>query len=600
MERVLEQTPQAIRQLVEQQHSPNGRVHDFAFRRELSAGISVATLRRNGLLGVLTREYAGDLPLAVVDAYPDIERKPLLQLGQADYSDPLWVEWSERESKIEGPIRKKVYAKYGKGILVGPGGEPLDNGRAAQNRRKARKPYLTADKYNHRIDLEKLQDQEAADEALVAQTFIHEGSTVVKLLGGYEPAFLLSALGKVGPEGRVYYVSPTTHLRERVFNSVFDLLIDFRQVKGELGRNNRPPSEGLGHILPGRYLRNMKRMFVEPYARDFDFYESGFRDPAVLRGLTDAFYAKYPLTPISHDLPPFPREVRSGSADTVIEMDRLATLGEDKIEELLWEADRILKPGGNFVIREGSRAQAEIEYYGQGLLDKDYKKWTAPKGVTHSGRWVVYHKPHNRPVSIQMPEIVQSVTQDLLETSEVPEIKIHTNGVANGVVEAKEKAPPTPREVLVTEVSVAQQAGVPLSLRWFKEKGLLPTLITEFGGNLDKATAFVASQTAKSVSEEPAVEEPARVSTLMIKVPKDAKSSYGLADLSQELGLPKGMLRKAVRQMGVQTFKARSRSQGKKDGTGLSMSYTEYVVIRDALKSQNLRPPRDKSKNEES
>ena len=572
MERLIDPTAEALKKYMAENHGQNGVVHDFRFRRNLTTQISVATFRRMGVLRDFVTDYGGDVPLAIAHALPEVTGKPLLGLNGVDYSDPTQLEWLDREMQLEGQIRKRVYRQKKREVLIGPKGKPIDDNKTHNNWTRKVRLYYSSDKVAQRYSADGVKHKENIDEAKIIREYVEPGQTVLKTLGEYDVNPLLLALGKVGPEGKVFYVSPNGHLRNRIFARIFDSLMDFSQFKGEAGADNVKAVQDV-RLLPQAQLRKLRFLLMQPFFQNEEFYMSGFTNPQIMQQQADIFYAHFPLKPINHGVTPLPKEIPSGSVDIALEMDRLSQIPEDKKEEFLWELDRVIKPGGRLLIRENSRAQAEIEYYGAGLLDKDFKRQRTEGGLEHWARWMTFEK--------RSPKVFFR-HDGTPYTKEKPN-KNRQN--KNKRVEKAQISQVSPKEQLRLEIVQFQRQNPDnsISLRWFKERELLPVLMAEFGGNIDAAKAFA------EVQDPPVTPNIlANISRLKIEVPADAKSSYGLPDLAQDLGVSLSVVRKAVRGLGVRRFKKSSRSQGKKDGA-LNLSYTEYVVVRDTLKSQNLR-----------
>lgn len=586
MERVIEDpTLDALKAHLSEEHGSNGVDHDFRYRRDLSTQIPVTTLRRLGVLKNFMSDYSGDMAMVVAHALLDVLHKPLLRLDQVNYANPLQVEWMEREMTIEELIRKRLYKVKSREVLLAHGGLPMDDNRERNNSRRKRRVYYSSDKVRQRYSADGVKHKENQDEAKMIRGFVQPGQTVLKVLGEYDVRPLLIALSAVGTEGKVLYVSPMGHLKNRVFARIFDTLMNFSQFKGE-DRDKTEPRENDVRLVNPAQLRKLRFLLMQPFLQDEQFYQSGFNDLDIIRKQTEVFYSHFPLIPINQQIPPFPRAISSGSVDTVMEMDRFSHLDEGQKEEFLWEVDRVLKTGGHFIVREDSRAQAEIEYYGQGLLDKDYKRQRSIGGLEHWARWMVFDK---RGAKVFFNKDGNTNKKDGFKKRKQKET------IKKGIDKS-------PREDLRDKLIWSQRRDpdTQISLRWFKDNGLLPTLMVEFGGNIEAAKAFA------QIQDEPKKPDIfAGISRLKIEVPKDAKASYGLSDLSQDLGVPKSIVRTAVRRLGINT---RGMATGRAGQSGftrqavrsrqLNLTYTEYVIVRDALKSQNLRSKNRSSENE--
>lgn len=236
--------------------------------------------------------------------------------------------------------------------------------------------------------------EEVADEAVMIRTFVNRNDKVCSLLGINDPLMLLLALGRVGREGRVFAVANRRDFKSRLFAGIAESLTDFTQVKGERTKSRMHNLQEVlkDQLLAPDELRAMRHTISAPFGCDVGFYLSGFSDPRVLRSLQDTFYKIYSLTPVAQSLPPLPNKIGSHSINVVFETDRFATVREDKKEELLWEIDRILKPGGKVLFREDGFGQVEIGHYGRDLWSRGYERWNAPRETHNNARWLIYRK----------------------------------------------------------------------------------------------------------------------------------------------------------------------------------------------------------------
>ena len=127
----------AIRNLSKSEAGHNGNQPDFRLRQELESRLPVSAFRRLGLLAALNLEFAGDIPLAVASAFPDASGQPLLHLDNFRPYNHLYEKWSQREAEIEDHIRIKSHGKR-KEVLIGHGGEPIEQGNRANHHKKPR------------------------------------------------------------------------------------------------------------------------------------------------------------------------------------------------------------------------------------------------------------------------------------------------------------------------------------------------------------------------------------------------------------------------------------------------------------------------------
>lgn len=358
---------------------------------------------------------------------------------------------------------------------------------------------------------------------------IQPGEHVAQLLGWYDAETLASLMNAVGKDGKVYCVSTAPHLAEQLY-------VNFARHKNRL-----PQSVASA-------LRNQVRFYGA-----LDNY---FQDEEVER-----FYKRINIVPLHQRPPKLPPEIRSFSLDVIIQTDGFARVPEENKEELLWETDRVLKPGGRILMRDSSRQLATIEYYGQDVF-ANYRRMQIT-GLKQPYRWIFLQKADQGPSERFFVSRIS--TED--ETTEKAE---PTNGHADIVL--------TERDQLITDIR-ASGLDERLSLSWFRSKGYLPILRKEFQGNIDKAL-----DAARNTQQELKIPEAKPI----IRPPDGAKSTYTLGDIAQELQVPIGVVRKMAEANGYKISRSPQRKQGgfSSQLRQFQFSYQEYVVVRDILRNQ--------------
>ncbi len=558
-----------VRAMLEAEYTNGAKNHDYFSYRQLALAVSPAAFRKNRLSGVLNLQFGGDILLAVRQSLSDLRAKPLLSLARVNYADSLQNEWRRREQEIEDQISGRQ-KQLRKSVLVGPQGEPITKKRKSNSRKKPRF-YFTFSETLRRRPLEDIVEEEAEDVRRVIDGLVRPGETALKVMGGYEIAALTSLLGKVGEKGRVFYVTKTPNLKGQLFQNIFHTFVNFQRLKGVNTRKEKL----LKRNMPSRMAEDISSFLTGEYLRNIEFDERGYRDPE-LRDLATAFYKRFPLIPIYTSSPPFPREIKSGSVDVVMEMDRFFRVPENEKEEFLYEIDRILKPGGRIIIREGSREQAEIEYYGQELLTNGYRRQRL-LFLKHPDRWMIFVKQG-------------SSQEDVIEQGSISQGKIQSRNEGQNSFEAlrniqirEEMAAEMGRNIYLTlqEMKSTQDeasGNSELSLAWFRKNGYLPLLMQDFNGDIKKAVEFAQKNF--------------RPDGTKVSRPKGGKTSYTIEDISQELGIETAIIRGKIREMGVKRIAERSRSgssvfnRGRMEARRLRFSQEEYTIIVDSLKRQ--------------
>lgn len=565
-----------VRAMYEGEHQPNEGTDGYYWRRGLQNTLTPSFFRRFDVLRDLNLHYGGDIPLAIRETFPTPQGKPPLSLDDPRPTDPLYQQWQQREEEIETRIeatrgtKKNLYFEYFKERKMGKRGGRMIN-------------VNTRIKHHHRMNVDNWlhRENQALNKAL--GTFVRRGDRVASLLSGHDPVIPSLLLGQVGQEGELYVVTPGPYLEQGLFAQFLDLFADFQRAKGE-GREMKTPSQKAGESFDRRvtgsglirhWVREQINDFVTyPYQHNQRFYEEGLHWQNSL--LMEKFFERFHIHPLEMNGTGIPQGIPSRSLDAVVEADRFSQLPENEKEAALYEIDRVLRPGGHLIIREGSREQAAMEYYGLELFDQHYRR-LHPQGIK-SGQLVVMRK-NLEPGQIDRYTVSTTPSAPRPESS--PTVTRPNSRQARRIRQAVSE--------LIREVQVAlhsEDASNAVSLSWFRAKGHLPLLISEYGGSIEKVI-----QAAKEL-EPVATNEKAHV----IQIPEGAKSNYTIDDLSQELGASKNQIRKGIARIGVTTPGTTS-SAGRSGFTTkavasrqLNFSYEEYVILKDALKGLNLRP----------
>lgn len=115
-----------------------------------------------------------------------------------------------------------------------------------------------------------------------------------------------------------------------------------------------------------------------------------------------------------------------------------------------------------------------------------------------------------------------------------------------------------------------------LSLKWFKGKGLLPTLMTEFGGDVEQAIRFSLSGESPKKKTSP---------ELRTRQGESAKQFYTARDIGRELGVEASLVRTVMRNKGLAPNDNLS-GQGKRMAFSQRFSYETYLVIKRIVKEE--------------
>lgn len=189
----------------------------------------------------------------------------------------------------------------------------------------------------------------------------------------------------------------------------------------------------------------------------------------------------------------------------------------------------------------------------------------------------------------------------LLINGENNHITFHLRRLAEGQVwEGRDNGTLSERDKLIAELvtAVAQSNdsdGPTLSLSWFRKNGFLPILISEFDGDIDKAieAAMKGQEQVKTRESRP-----------IIRPPEGARSTYTIDDLAREFNIPKREIRNKLQKIGIRQVRVQNRSgqpiaftRRAVASRQLNFSYQEYVVIKEALKSQDTED-KERSNNE--
>lgn len=115
-------------------------------------------------------------------------------------------------------------------------------------------------------------------------------------------------------------------------------------------------------------------------------------------GIDGKLFHLVPENLTSPSLLPLPKQIRSRSVNMVVETGAFTVFPEEDKEELLWEMDRVLKPGGMMVLREFPDAQEAVKYYGAGLLNSEYTRYSV-RGL-QKNHWLMFKKPEEQALAI--------------------------------------------------------------------------------------------------------------------------------------------------------------------------------------------------------
>jgi len=139
------------------------------------------------------------------------------------------------------------------------------------------------------------------------------------------------------------------------------------------------------------------------------------------------------------------------------------------------------------------------------------------------------------------------------------------------------------------EIVLSQQDSLtPLSLGWFKKKGLLPLLISQFDGDIADAINFALPKQPVKDTEETPVALP-RVSLAVaindIREPQGGKLFYTVEDLANDLDAKKGAVQNALKRVGIKSLRHRTFSRPEITRSQLRFSPSEYETVKRMLQS---------------
>lgn len=566
---------EAISEMLEGLDHPNGGV---------PTDVPMPAFRRSGLLGMLSLKFEGDIPRALRFARPDLFHKPLLHLEDFRPGDPLFDQWKEEENETISRIRSSMVSRETEFYYLFEGRRIPD--REAQRLKqfpetKRRVKERSLGKHLVRMYPEDWWEQDNREMRVTINNLVRPGDAVCSFLTGHDAVIPSLLASRTGNEGKVYIVTPG-HLRYGLSEAFFNLYANLSQIKGERNiRTTKHEREArsldrklTGSDLIGTKFRERIREYLHSVLGSSEeaFYLVGLDWRNI--GIMERLFEDLSISPLHYSPPNFPREIPERSVDVVLESDGFQLISEEKKEEVLQEIDRILKPGGLLLVRESATQQTAIQYYGQELFEEKYLRWQSPDQVKHWSRWLIWSKQKSRR-KVGTPE-----------------------ALVNG-----RKNPPTLEE-LISEINLAKQEqageGKTITLSWFKNKGFLPLLVSRFEGNIDKAIEFALGEDSYNVESSDIIgdsiseihNEPEE--SHAIRVPKGAKEIYGIDDLVEELNVSRSQLNKAIRHLGIKVLGAPTGTRGGFTTRAVksreySFSYQEYVVVRDALKRQNLK-----------
>lgn len=334
---------------------------------ELLWQISLAAFRRSHLLSTLVTYFSGDIKLAMRFAYPEHFKKPLLDLAHIrpwDHSQEIWL---ARTREIELKIMSTMTAL-----------QPIVH-RFLKERRVGRKGghmiKVQANEHSfEKINAELWWERENRGLSKVISQFVNPGHTVCSFMSGHDPVIPAMALRHIGPSGKLYIASPDHYLANGLFNRFWKMSVDISSKDDKTGiqtRKEKYESRISGSKFIDKEFNGLIRAFLGQYVFSEDFYLRGHlgKDGHVMARFFEAFN----IVPLQAPLPQLLKEIPWRSVDVLIERDRFSEIDEDQKEEILYQIDRVLKPGGYLIFRESAREQTAIEYYGEELFDGKYE-----------------------------------------------------------------------------------------------------------------------------------------------------------------------------------------------------------------------------------
>ena len=504
-------------------------------------------------------QYQGDIPAAIRDAFDDVAKKPLLQLQDPGQTTETQEQWLTRSDVIEDQIKERTHRNQ-REPLIGRGGEIIR--KKSRNKKKLPKAIYSATKTQSRRPEDDIASEEFRDEISILQKVINSGDTVVQLYGNSDTTTVAFLLEKVGEHGTVHYHAATSRLRERLHEGLFKAFAYDQEILGENAHIGK-----WGKLSEG-FSSNLRDFLVSPYVTDLAMYTNGYSDKDLL-GLVSDFYDQYPLFPSQELVLPYLQSLRSGTVDVVLEMDRFARIPEEEKEAVLWEIDRLLKPGGKIAIRENSREQASLEYYGQDVFSKDYYHTTRTDSLKHPKRWITLRKlPAQHQVRV-------FAANESLPVKEQVELTVAHETIS--VSKKEELGRAVYREMQQRENEQPEGQSETPSLSWFKNNGLLQALVIEFGGDIQSAVSFAMEQN-----------KPTTLSHAPTSVPKEAQSSYGLADIAREIGVSQIIVKEVLAKMGIKRQKVKGFGKSARQLKQQNFSYAEVQIIKNYVKEQDL------------
>lgn len=614
---------QSIRQMLEERHGFMGQNRQEY--QELLTRVPLTSFLRSGLLEMLHARFNGDIEEALRFAYPNYGSKPLLAMDNVRPGDPLYDEWLQRREQIDSRIRSTMTKRERGSMMVY---------KDRKNRRKRPEDrwvkISTNEQENVKISPERWWRQENHDLSIAINDLIKPGDRVASVLGGHDAVIPSWILNRLGTNGRLYVITPGRYLEEGLFANFFDQYVNFQAIKGEgdtyktkeeLRTARRERNLTGTEFIDRGFRRRVANFLTNLYSSDEEFYASGLDWKKA--GLMQEFFERFGIHPVRFVVPGFPADLPRGSMDALIEADRLSEISEGDKERVLREMDKLLKPGGLLIFRENAAQQTNIEYYAQELLAQRYER-VRPRGRgLRSGQIIIFRKRGSEskyvevvmPVGLQKPETGEAVERivrvqiceiqhswDLEKTPDNEEE--FRSKLAGAFIHGLVRRHELEGGEVIPQTLIDQSLKDKLTISWFRKFGLLQPLMTEFQGDIGKAADFILANfrprgRRRGVNDtgSEAVEQ---ATTTSAPVPRDptGKDFYTIDDLSKELGIPRGSVRKVVEDnMGIRALGQPTGYAGQSgfsrqavESRQLRLSYQEYLILRESLRRQNPQP----------
>lgn len=485
--------------------------------------------------------------------------RPLLNLNYPDLTSPLQQKWSAREEEIEARIRQTMtVAKKEKIHFLH--GRRIENNQARQETKNGEKIVIrdTHNVHRRRKNVENWWKGENQDLLEALGQSLRPGDSVCSFLSGHDAVLPTLILQSLGPNGELTILTPGPYLKSGLYAHFTSLLMNLKGFSEKMTQSEKK-AQGKEEFITGaslvtqRFRKDANTYLSYPYRYGDNFYRDGLDEDK--QGLAERFYDRFHIYPVRYYPPTFPENLRN-CFDAIVECDRFSEIEEHDQEDVLRQLDQALKVGGYLIFREGSRNQVAIEYYGEEILSK-YQRIRLSR--VKSEQLVVFRKT------------------GILQT---PEVKPQT-------AFEEERSPDEHRQSFYLAVEQAIGEGAingdlkdKLSISWFRKVGLLEAFLTSFKGDLASCADFVIAEHTKRSGRPTAISTSSQAA---VQIPEGTKASYTLSDLSKELKLPRGVIRKAVEKLGLKQTNLRSRGFTSTLNQ-YRFSYEEYLIIVNNLK----------------